>query len=190
MNNAIKFEYIKRNWELRDGIVYSKKTGKPVSFSSKNEYGRRCTAVRINGKWHSVLIHKAIFMLFHDRPIAAGKELHHRDGDYENNAPENLIELTDKQHKRIHQYQCDDPLRGIYLHQGAWQFQWLDDNGHQRARRFHSINEAMKFRDEIEEPRRQELRAMGLNCMRVSSGEKPRRLYAARSYFSCSNAIL
>lgn len=108
-------------------------------------------------------------MLFHDRPIAEGKEIHHRDGNYENNAVSNLIELTRTQHKRIHKFQCDDPLRGIHLDQGAWKFQWMDDNGRYRARCFHSINEAMKFRAEIERPRRQELRALGLNCKRAGN---------------------
>ncbi|MCH0661381.1 HNH endonuclease [Escherichia coli] len=190
MNNAIKFEYIKRNWELRDGIVYSKRTGKPVSFSVKDKYGRRFTVIEINRKRHAVRVYEAIFMLFHDRPIAEGKELHHKDGNHQNNDIENLIELTDKQHRRIHKFQCDDPLRGIYLEGGAWRFFWYDDNGRFRGRRFHSINDAMAFRAEIERPRRQELRALGLNCKHVGSGEKPRRLYAARSYFSRSNAIL
>lgn len=166
MNNELKFKFIKRNWELRDGIVYSRRTGKPVSFSSKSGNGRR----KVNGKAFSVFIHEAVFVLFHDRPIAKGKEIHHVDGDYENNAPENLIEITRTQHKRIHQYQCEDPLRGIYLDQGAWQFRWLDDNGRQRCRHFHGINEAMTFRAEIEEPRRAELRALGLNCKKEYRG--------------------
>ncbi|MFP1484028.1 hypothetical protein ACLB1S_22195 [Escherichia coli] len=37
-------------------------------------------------------------------------------------------------------------------------------------RRFPGINEAMIFRAEIEEPRRAELRALGLNCKRSGSG--------------------
>ena len=168
MNNE-KFKYIKRMWYLKDGVIYSKKTGKPVAFSSKNGNGRRQQNIKIDGKRYSILIHEAIFMLFHDRPIAEWKEIHHRDGNYENNAPENLTELTDKQHKRIHRYQCDDPLRGIYLNRGTWIFNWCDDDGVHRGRRFHEINEAMKFRAEIEEPRRQELRALGLNCKRAGN---------------------
>lgn len=190
MSNKIKFSYIKKNWELRDGVVYSKRTGKPKTFPDKTGNGRRFQRIKVNGKRYTVLIHEAVFVLFHDRAIADCKELHHVDGNYENNAPENLIELTRTQHKRIHQFQCDNPLRGIVLNKGAWRFQWQDDNGRQRQRRFQEINEAMAFRDEVERPRRQELRALGLNCRRVVSGEKPRRLYAARSYFSCSNAIL
>ncbi len=168
MNNEIKFEYIKRNWELRDGIVYSKRTGGPVSFAGKNGKGHRFTNSTINGKQYYFLIHEAVFVLFHDRPITEGKELHHIDENPENNAPENLIELTRKQHKRIHQYQFNAPMRGIYLDQGAWRFQWRDDNG-RRSRSFHEINEAMAFRDEIEEPRRQELRALGLQCKRAGN---------------------
>ena len=168
MNNE-KFKYIKRMWYLKDGVIYSKKTGKPVAFSSKNGNGRRQQNIKIDGKRYSILIHEAIFMLFHDRPIAEWKEIHHRDGNYENNAPENLIELTPTQHQRIHKYQIDAPLRGIRLNQGAWQFMWREDNGHKRSRSFHGINEAIKFRAEIEEPRRQELRALGLNCKRAGN---------------------
>lgn len=108
-------------------------------------------------------------MLFHDRPITEGKEIHHRDGNPENNAVSNLIELTRTQHRRIHQFQCNDPLRGIRLHQGAWRFRWYDDDGKQHNRRFPGINEAMEFRAEIEHPRRQELRALGLNCKRAGN---------------------
>ncbi|HGT7978693.1 TPA: HNH endonuclease [Escherichia coli] len=189
MNSKIKFEYIKRNWELRDGIVYSRRTGNPVSFSCKVN-GRRYTKISVNGKPHAVLIYEGIFMLFHDRAIAEDKEVHHRDGNYENNSPDNLIELTDKQHRRIHQFLCDDPLRGIRLYEGAWQFRWTDDNGRQRSRRFHSIDEAMTFRAEIERPRRQELRALGLNCKRVSSGEKSRAITASKIYFLRTETIL
>ncbi|MCH4755785.1 HNH endonuclease [Escherichia coli] len=190
MNNQNKYEYAKQHWELRDGIVYSKRTGKPVSFSCKTGNGRRLQLIEINGKRHAVLVHEAVFALFHNRPIAEDKEIHHKDGNPENNAPENLIELTRKQHKRIHQFQCDDPMRGIYLYKGAWRFQWVENNGRLRNRCFHGINEAMAFRDEIEEPRRQELRTLGLNCRRVVSGEKSAAIRPSKIYFSRSNAIL
>ncbi|MGX7750452.1 HNH endonuclease, partial [Escherichia coli] len=103
---------------------------------------------------------------------------------------DNLVELTKTQHKRIHKYQTNDPMRGIYLQQGAWCFRWLDDNGRLLGRSFHEINEAMAFRDEIERPRRQELRALGLQCKRVSSGEKSWATKANKFYFSRSNANL
>lgn len=170
MNNELKFKFIKRNWELRGGVVYSKRTGKPKTFPNKAGNGRRFQSIKVNGKAFSVLIHEAVFMLHHNRAIAEGKEIHHIDGNYENNAPENLIEITRTQHMRIHQFQCDNPLRGIVLNQGAWCFQWQDDNGRRRRRRFQEINEAMTFRAEIEEPRRQELRLLGLNCRKISHG--------------------
>lgn len=170
MSNEFKFEYIKRNWELRDGVIYSKRTDEPVSFSDKDDSGRRFQKATINDKRCTVRIHEAIYMLYHDRPIAEGKEIHHIDGDYENNAVDNLVELTRQQHKRIHQYQVNAPMRGIYLIKGSWRLQWYDDNGRQHGRAFHSINEAMTFRDEIEHPRRQELRALGLNCRKISRG--------------------
>lgn len=188
MNNKIKFNHIKRLWFLKDGVIFTRWGNKPVAFSCIDRDGRRVANIKVNDKFHKVRIYEAIFMLHHNRAIAKGKEIHHIDGNYENNAIENLIELTDKQHRRIHQYQCDDPLRGIILDQGTWRFQWLDDNGRQRGRRFHSINEAMAFRAEIERPRRQELRALGLNCKRVSSGEKPRRIVHNKFYFLRSNA--
>ncbi|ELH6528356.1 HNH endonuclease signature motif containing protein [Escherichia coli] len=190
MKNQIKFEYIKRNWELRDGIVYSRRTGKPISFAGKDKQGHRFTNAPINGKQYYFLIHEAVFVLFHDRPVAENKEIHHKDGDPENNAIDNLVELTKTQHKRIHKYQTNDPMRGIYLQQGAWCFRWLDDNGRLLGRSFHEINEAMAFRDEIERPRRQELRALGLQCKRISSGEKSRATKANKFYFSRSNANL
>ncbi|MCJ0990010.1 HNH endonuclease [Escherichia coli] len=170
MSNELKFEYIKRNWDLRGGIIYSKRTGKPVSFSDKDDNGRRFQKATINDKRCTVRIHEAIYMLHHDRPIAEGKEIHHIDGDYENNAVDNLVELTRQQHKRIHQYQVNAPLRGIYLDSGTWCFRWLDDDGKHRRRSFQGINEAMTFRAEIEEPRRQELRALGLNCKKEYRG--------------------
>lgn len=170
MNNELKFNHIKRLWYLQGGVVYTRYGNKPVSFSGKNKKGHRFTSIEINGKRYAVLIHNAIFMLHHDRPIAEDKEIHHIDGNPENNAPANLIELTPKQHMRIHQYQCDNPMRGIDLFQGIWRLQWYDDNGRQCRRSFQGINEAMAFRDEIEEPRRQELRTLGLNCKKEYRG--------------------
>ncbi|EHP9914058.1 HNH endonuclease [Escherichia coli] len=170
MSNEIKFEFIKKNWELRDGVIYSKRTGKPISFCGTDNSGHRFTITPINGKRYCVRIHEAVFILHHDRPIAENKEIHHKDGNPANNAVDNLIELTPKQHRRIHQYQYDDPMRGIRLVRGALVFRWLDDNGTHRCRSFHGINEAMTFRAEIEEPRRQELRALGLNCKRSGNG--------------------
>ncbi len=169
MNNAIKFEYIKRNWELRDGVVYSRRTGGPVVFAADDNHSRRYQTIRVNGKAYAVHIHEAIFVLHHNRPIAEGKEIHHVDGDYENNAIDNLVELTRTQHRRIHKYQINDPLRGIILKEGAWYFQWNDDNGKRTGRRFNNLNDAMAFRAEIERPRRQELRALGLNCKRAGN---------------------
>lgn len=169
MNNENKFNHIKRNWYLKDGVVYSRRTEKPISFSSTNNKGHRFTIIEVNGKRCSVRIYEAVYMLFHDRPIAEDKEIHHKDGNPENNAIENLVELTSKQHRRIHQYQNNDPLRGISLYHGAWRFQWVENNGIHRSRSFHSIDDAMAFRAEIESPRRQELRALGLNCKRAGN---------------------
>lgn len=170
MNNQKKFEFIKEHWQLRDGIVYSKRTNNPVSFASKNDKGRRFQSIEIKGERHKVYIHNAIFMLHHNRPIADGKEIHHINGDYEDNAVDNLAELTRTQHRRIHQFQCNDPMRGVSLDQGAWRFQWIGDDGKHTSRRFHSINDAMNFRAEIEEPRRKELRLLGLNCRKKYRG--------------------
>lgn len=186
MSSKIKFEYIKKYWYLNDGVIYSKRTEKPKTFSSTDSSGHCFQAIKINGKSYPVLIYEALFMLFHDRPIAEGKEIHHIDGNPANNAPDNLIELTHAQHMRIHQYQCDDPMRGIRLHEGALVFRWFDDNGTRHSRSFHGINEAIKFRAEIERPRRQELRALGLNCKRVGSGEKLGRSTKQKIFFSRS----
>lgn len=170
MNNELKYEYVKRNWQLRDGVVYTRWGNKPVAFANKTGNGRRFQKINIDGKTYPVLIHEALFMLHHNRPIDEGKEIHHINGDYEDNAVDNIVELTRTQHKRIHQFQCNDPMRGISLNQGAWRFQWYDDNGRYRNRRFHGINDAMTFRAAIEEPRRQELRALGLNCKKEYRG--------------------
>lgn len=170
MSNKIKFEHIKRMWFLNNGIVYSKRTGKPKTFPSKTGGGRRFQLIKVSGKYYSVCIHEAIYMLHHDRPVAEGKEIHHKDGNPENNEISNLIELTPKQHKRIHAYQCNDPMRGIRLYKGAWQFEWYDDNGKHHGRCFNEINDAMNFRAEIEEPRRRELRLLGLNCRKKYRG--------------------
>ncbi|HBE6653688.1 TPA: HNH endonuclease [Escherichia coli] len=169
MNNELKFHHIKRLWYLEGGAVYSKRTGKPKVFPSYNQIGGRHQSIKVNGKEYAVSIHEAIFMLYHNRPIAEGKHIHHIDGNERNNVISNLVELTPRQHRRIHAYQCDDPMRGIYLNQGTWIFQWVDNNGTHRTQRFQGINEAMGFRAEIEEPRRAELRALGLNCKRAGS---------------------
>lgn len=168
-NNELKFNHIKKLWYMKDGVIYTRYGNKPVAFPCKTKNGYRFQVIKVNGRPYTVFIHEAVYMLHHDRPIAEGKEIHHIDGDNRNNEPENLIELTRTQHQRIHKYQCDAPMRGIDLNKGAWRFQWLDDDGNHHTRRFHGINEALAFRAEIEEPRRQELRALGLNCKRAGS---------------------
>lgn len=170
MNNELKFQHVKRLWYLKGGVIYTRWGNKPVAFASKTDSGRRFQNINIDGKPHSVFIHDALFMLHHNRPIAEDKEIHHVDNNYENNAINNLAELTRTQHRRIHQFQCNDPMRGINLDQGAWRFQWMGDDGKHTSRRFHSIDDAMTFRAEIEEPRRAELRALGLNCKKEYRG--------------------
>ncbi|MCH4774776.1 HNH endonuclease [Escherichia coli] len=170
MNNELKYNHIKRLWYLEGGVIYTRWGNRPVAFANKTNNGRRFQQINIDGKTHPVLIHDALFMLHHNRPIAEGKEIHHINGDYEDNAVDNLVELTKTQHMRIHQYQVNAPLRGIYLDSGTWCFRWYGDDGRSHGRRFHGINEALAFRDKIEEPRRQELRALGLNCKKEYRG--------------------
>lgn len=169
MNNEIKFQHIKRLWYLEGGVIKTRHGNRPIKFKPDWK-GYLTTDTQCGEKRFHITQHEAVFMLFYDRPIDEGKQIHHIDGDKQNNAINNIIELTPKQHKRIHKYQCDDPLRGMYLKEGAWCFQWIDDNGRLRNRRFPGLNEAMAFRAEIEEPRRQELRALGLNCKKEYRG--------------------
>ena len=164
MTRSEKFHYVIDHWFLQDGRVCSKITGKVISFSDMNASGHRRQCVQIGELHCNIYEHEAVYMLHHNRPIGEGMVIHHIDGNKLNNTPENLVELTPKQHKRIHAYQCDDPLRGIDLHHGSWRFRWTDDDGHYRNKCFHEINDAVLFRAEIEEPRRAELRALGLDC--------------------------
>ncbi|ELS5869637.1 HNH endonuclease [Escherichia coli] len=164
MTRLEKFHYIVKNWYLQDGIVYSRHTRKPVATTvTRNNHLELKICSSVSGSSH-VFLHQAVFMLYHNRPVGDGLVIHHIDGNPLNNHPSNLVELTQKQHHRIHAYQCDDPLRGIYLHKGSWRFRWIDDSGHRCEKYFREINDAMKFREEIEAPRRAELRALGLDC--------------------------
>lgn len=170
MNNELKFQHIKRLWYLEGSVIKTRHGNRPIKFRPDRK-GYLATDTQCGEKKFRIMQHEALFMLFHARPIAEGKEIHHRDGNHENNAITNLVELTRTQHKRIHAYQCNDPMRGIRLDQGAWRFQWMGDDGKlHRSRCFHTINDAMAFRAEIEEPRRAELRALGLNCRKISRG--------------------
>ncbi|HGX8905950.1 TPA: HNH endonuclease signature motif containing protein [Escherichia coli] len=157
------FEYVTKNWYLKDGIVYSHYTGRPISFEV-NHNGHLRHHVNSGLLKGCIRIHQAVYMLHYNKPIGEGMQIHHIDGNPLNNDPSNLIELTPKQHRRIHVYQSNDQMRGIRLYRGVWQFRWCDDNGRRCSKTFHGINEAMKFRAEIEEPYRAELRALGLDC--------------------------
>ena len=169
MNNELKFQHVKRLWYLKGGVIKTRHGNRAIKFRPNNK-GYLIADTESAGKRLYITQHEAVFMLFYDRPIAEGKEIHHIDGNYENNAIDNLVELTRTQHKRIHAYQCNDPMRGVSLDQGAWRFQWMCDDGKHTSRSFHSIDDAMTFRAEIEEPRRQELRALGLNCKKEYRG--------------------
>lgn len=50
MRNEIKYQYIKRLWYLKNGVIYSKRTDKPISFSSNNAaVATRCLRLTENG---------------------------------------------------------------------------------------------------------------------------------------------
>ena len=57
-----------------------------------------------------VTVHQGRFVYEHQleavkklgRPIEEGKEIHHIDGDTQNNSHDNLLEVTRKEHKEIH----------------------------------------------------------------------------------------
>lgn len=165
MTRQEQFEYIINHWYLKDGVIYSHYTQKPVSFSHVNN-GHHYKNIRIKGEETTIYVHQAAYMLHHSKPIGEDTHIHHIDGNPLNNYPTNLIELTPLQHRRLHTYQSNDPMRGIRLRRGRtlWEFRWHDDNGRQCSKYFHGINEAMKFRAEIEESYREELRALGLDC--------------------------
>lgn len=163
MTRLEKFNYVIKHYYLQDNVVCSYRTRKPISFHLNRSGHLYLPAGAKRGR-PNIKLHQAVFMLHHNRPIGEGMVIHHVDGDKLNNHPSNLVELTQTQHARIHAYQCDDPMRGITLCGGCWRFRWDDDNGHRRGKSFREINDAMLFRAEIEEPRRAELRALGLNC--------------------------
>ena len=163
MTRSEKFHYVINHWFLQDGHVCSRRTGEKITFSMHAD-GHLHMVVRFEGKKPSIFYHEAVYMLHHNRPIIEGNDIHHIDGNKLNNHPSNLVELTHLQHHRIHAYQCDDPLRGIHFVHNAWQFEWYDDDGRRHHKHFHEINDAMLFRAELEEPRRAELRALGLDC--------------------------
>ncbi|WP_157942635.1 HNH endonuclease signature motif containing protein [Escherichia sp. MOD1-EC6099] len=104
MNNELKFQYIESHWELRDGIIYSKRTGKPIGFSSKSTNGRGGSVVSYNGKHLIIQEHQAMWMLSNKQAIPDNFVIHHRDLDYTNNAPENLILLSKRAHQFYHCY--------------------------------------------------------------------------------------
>lgn len=163
MTRLERFNYIVKHWYLQDNIVYSYLTRKPVVFCVGGG-GHLHLSAKVRCGRLTISLHQAVFMLYHNRPIGDGMVIHHIDGNPLNNHPSNLVELTHTQHHRIHAYQCDDPMRGIDLHKGVWRFRYLDDDGHRHEKDFYEINDAMKFREEIEAPRRAELRALGLDC--------------------------
>lgn len=58
-NNRIKFDYIKKYWELRNGVVYSKQTNNPIAFASKDKDGYRLQTIKVDSKSYPVRIHHA-----------------------------------------------------------------------------------------------------------------------------------
>lgn len=58
-------------------------------------------------KRHNDNPHRRAFIKAHRRPPKPGYHLHHIDGDYTNNDPLNLVELTPEDHYNIHYEQGD-----------------------------------------------------------------------------------
>jgi hypothetical protein len=68
------------------------------------EFGGRLFRPGTNGYWQALdgtYLHRAVWEAGHG-PLAAGADVHHRDGDRSNNAPDNLFALEHGEHSRLH----------------------------------------------------------------------------------------
>ena len=104
-NNAEKFQYVMENYYLDEGVVYRRDTHEVVPFNSKVRTGHRLKIIKINGKKISLCIHDAIWMLANNKPLPDGDfEVHHVDFNVLNNAPDNLVLMSNRMHQIYHRY--------------------------------------------------------------------------------------
>lgn len=93
---------------VRDGKVYKgdreivarRNTRKRCSYDG---YDR--VDLYHEGKKRSIHVSQVVWIDQHNRPIPEGFEIHHLDKDPDNNAPENLVAVSDPDHRKLHKRQ-------------------------------------------------------------------------------------
>ena len=83
-------------YDAVNGRLVNKKTGKAPK-GKKHNMGYSCIRLRLGGKRHYILLHRAIFAYCHDRwPV---QQLDHLNGCKKDNRIENLREVSDSENK-------------------------------------------------------------------------------------------
>lgn len=92
-----------------EGVIYSKFNDRFIGYRDEariEKCGRKSTyaQVRLVGREHTIFGTMAhIIWLFVFGSVPKGYDIHHRDGNSENDSISNLVMLTVKEHRRIHQ---------------------------------------------------------------------------------------
>jgi hypothetical protein len=105
--------FSRRGWKLRPKTFLPTIQYDGVTYTQDHDGYYRQTAGRGHRRWlHHVVWEK------HHGAVPNGHEIHHRDGDKTNNAPENLVDLTPSQHAQLHQQYRSVPQKSC-RHCGA-----------------------------------------------------------------------
>ena len=86
--------------DLEAGVIYSGKTGKPLSLETVNGYYR----VRLykSPKIKHVMVANLIWVLGNEMPIPDKFKIHHRNKNLTDNRFCNLFALSNKDHTKLH----------------------------------------------------------------------------------------
>ena len=76
-----------------NGVTYAKRPHKRYFSTNRSD--------PVTRKLYTVFLHRAVWE-FHNGPIPAGMDIHHKDNDPRNNAPGNLEAVSRAEHNRRH----------------------------------------------------------------------------------------
>lgn len=104
MNKRDLLEFVKKGPYLIDideGIIYNSRGHELSTYA--NDDGHLFVRIYWNGKRKAIAVHRLVWMAATKSTIPEKFQVHHRDGDTENNSFTNLMCVHEMDHRKFHE---------------------------------------------------------------------------------------